>query len=217
MSDEQLKLLGVSRTKDRFGKTQYLVPCAICGTPVGMRVFTTEKIIKCEFCKKEIAKRRKAKVEAAREELLTTLAEELETDYTHLKRFEKGTTKFGKPYYDAIDVARKAIDKFDSVPEVVACIELVYIGARFIVHQKVGDFTVDFCLPKEKVVIEIDGSLYHADADSEAMRDYAIKNMLGDGWIVRHIPSDAVMRNHTVFGTAMKRMLNNRRRDLMAS
>lgn len=211
MTDAELNQLGVTRKTDDFGRTVYLVPCVICGKPVGMHIFTTEKIVKCSFCKNEVAKRRKAKVDAAREEILSVLAEDLGTDYEHLRRFEKATTKFGRSYYDSIETARKAIDKFDSVPEVVACIELLHIGTKVIIHQKVGNFTVDFCLPDEKVVIEIDGSLYHNDVCKEQVRDHAITYMLDGDWEIRHIPADPVMKNHAAFGQGMKRMLNARR------
>ena len=213
LSNEELAELGVSRITGEYG-TYYEAPCVVCGRPVKLRIFSTEKVIKCDFCKKEVAKRRKAKVEAAREELLNILADDLGTDYEHLKRFEKGTTKFSRVYYDDIETARKAIDKFDSVPEVVACIELIHIGARVIAHQKVGSFTVDFCLPDEKVVIEIDGSLYHKNEAKEQIRDNAITHMLGGDWIVRHVPADAVTKRHDSFGRTMKRMLNARREEL---
>ena len=214
LSDEELKELGVSRKTDEYGRRFYEVPCVVCGRPVGLRTFSTEKIVKCSFCKKEIAKKRKAKVDAAREELLSILANDLGTDYDHLKRFEKGTSKFGAAYSEDIEIARKAIGKFDSVPEVIACIELIHIGARVIAQQKVGDFTVDFCLPDEKVVIEIDGSLYHKDEAKKQLRDNAVTHMLGVGWMVRHIPSDAVVKKPEAFGRTMRRMLNARREDL---
>ena len=214
MTDEELNRLGVTRKTDEFGRTAYIAPCVICGKPVGMRMFTTEKVVKCSFCKKEVAKRRKARVDAAREEILSVLADDLGTDYEHLRRFEKATTKFGRAYADNIETARKAIDKFDSVPEVVACIELLHIGARVIVQQRVGRFTVDFCLPDEKVVVEIDGSLYHADASEEGVRDHAISYMLEGDWEIRHIPADAVMKNHVAFGKGMRSMLNERREEL---
>ena len=212
MTDEELHRLGVTRTINEHGGTVYSVPCVVCGKPVGTRSFSTDRIVKCSFCKKEVEKRRKARADSAREELLSILAEDLGTDYEHLRRFEKGSAKFGAAYSDDIDSARAAIDKFDSVPEVVACVELLHIGARVIVHQKVGDFTVDFCLPDEKLAVEVDGSIYHADEAKEQMRDYAITQMLGDGLEVRHIPSDAIMKNHVVFGRGMRKMLEGRRR-----
>jgi len=211
LTDEELKELGVSRKPSKYGYMVYEIPCVICGNTVSTHRFSTERVYKCGLCKKEVKKRRAEKVEAAREEILSILAEDLGTDYEHLKRFEKGTSKFGTAYTSDIDKARKVIDRFDSVPEVVACICLLHTGARVIAHQKVGDFTVDFCLPDEKVVVEIDGSIYHTDDAKRFVRDNAIEHMLGDGWMVRHVPSDAVMKDRAAFSRTMKRLLNARR------
>ena len=216
LSDEALSALGVSRTRDEFGKILYTVPCDGCGNPIRTRTYSTERIYKCRSCSKKTSATRSSKVKEARSELMAALGERLGTDEAHMARFEKGALKFGDAYSGDIEKARKAIDKFDSVPEVVACIELLHTGSRVIVHQKVGDFTVDFCLPDEKLVVEVDGSLYHKNADKEYMRDYALKHMLGDGWEVRHIPADAVTKKHELFGRKMKKMLNGRREMLGA-
>ncbi len=213
LSDEELQELGVTRTRSEYG-TVYTVPCAVCGRPTHSRQFSTNRVYKCNFCKKEVAKKRDAKMKAAKEKAEKIMADEIGVDYTHLHRFEQGASKFGAAYTRNIETARKVIDRFDSVPEVIACIELLHIRARIIVHQKVGDYTVDFCLPEEKVVIEIDGSLYHSDEAKEQMRDYAICYMLGDGWDVRHVPADAVAKRPQAFGGSMKRMLNARRHEL---
>ena len=214
MTDEELNRLGVSRDRSEYGRVVYRIPCSVCGKIVGLHTFSTDKAVKCSTCKKKAAKARKVRVDMAREALLGVLADDLGTDYEHLKRFERGAMKFGRNYSRDIETARKVIGKFDSVPEVVACIELLHIGTRVIAHQKVGDFTVDFCLPDEKVVIEVDGSLYHVDADKEFVRDNALKHMLGEGWTVRHVPADAIERRHESFGRSMKRMLNARREEL---
>ena len=153
-------------------------------------------------------------LKAAKDEAEQFLADEMGVDRVHYHRFEKAAAKFPDSYTSDIVKARKAIDKYDSMPEVAACIELLHIGARVIVHQKVGDFTVDFCLPDEKLVIEIDGSLYHSDKDKEFMRDYAVKHMLGDGWDVRHIPAETLTRNHALFGRSIRKVLNARRYDM---
>ncbi len=213
-TDEELKEFGVSRGRNEYGQTIYTIPCAICGEMVTMRQFSTTRITKCKRCKKKVSKVRSANIEAARAELLSMLAEDLDTDYDHLKRFEKGTRKLDRSYDRSIELARKAIDKFDSVPEVIACIELLHIGARVIVHQKVGSFTVDFCMPDEKVVVEIDGSLYHKNRAKQDNRDHAISYMLDGDWKIKHVPADEVMSNHITFGQSMRKLLNARRRDM---
>jgi very-short-patch-repair endonuclease len=212
-TDEELNQLGVSRKQTKTG-TVYSIPCIICGNPVYTRRFSVNRTYKCKLCEKEIVKKRNAKAKAAKEQAERLLADDAGVDYEHFHRFEKGAAKFSRAYAHDVEVARKAIGKFDSIPEVVACIELLHIKARLIVHQKVGDYTVDFCLPDEKVIIEIDGSLYHTDEAKEQVRDYAIRYMLGDGWTVRHIPADAVMKRHAVFGSNMRKMLNARREEM---
>lgn len=215
LSKEELEALGVSIVESKYG-SYYSIPCAICGAPVTSRTFGVNRAYKCKVCKNDLAKKRQAINKAVKEQADRILAHELGIDYKHMCRFDKGASKFGKAYAKNIETARKAIEDYDSVPEVVACIELLHTGTRVIVHQPVGDFTVDFCLPVEKLAVEIDGSLYHNDEDKEFMRDYAIRYMLGDGWDVRHIPADSVMKNHTLFGRGMKKMLNARRDELGA-
>ena len=214
LSKEELNALGVSRQFDNFGKSYYIIPCAICSMPVTSRQFNTDRVYKCKLCKNDMAKKRKAKLKAAKEQAERMLAEDIGVDYGHFHRFEKAAEKFGTAYSKNVETARRALDKFDSTPEVMACIELLHIGARVIVHQRVGDFTVDLCLPDEMVVIEVDGSLYHADETKEQMRDYAISHMLGEGWTIRHVPADAIAKNHSLFGIGMRRLLNARRNDL---
>lgn len=214
LTDAELERLGIVRFRDQFGKNIYRIPCTICGEPVTSRTFSTEKVYKCTLCKNDIVARRKAKEKAAKEEADRALAEDIGIDYEHLRRFQKGTAKLGPEYLDDIEKARTVIERFDSIPEVIACVELLHIGARVIAHQKVGDFTVDFCLPDEKTVVEVDGSLYHSDEDKTWMRDYALKHMLGDGWVIRHIPADSVVKNHKAFGAGMRKMLNKRREDM---
>lgn len=212
LSHEELAALGVSTVDSKYGR-YYSIPCAICGLPVKSRTFSVNRAYRCKVCKNDLAKKRKAINKAEKEQADRLLASELGVDVKHMRRFDKGAAKFGKAYAKNVETARKAIEDYDSVPEVVACIELLHTGTRVIVHQPVGDFTVDFCLPVEKLAVEIDGSLYHKDENKKYMRDYAIKYMLGDGWEVRHIPADSVMSNHALFGCNMKRLLNARRKE----
>lgn len=210
LTDEELAAIGVKRIRDEFGM-RYEVPCAICGRPAVTRQFSINRAYKCTLCKHDVQRAQQAARDAERRRVDEIMASAMGVDYEHYRRFEKGAAKFGDSYIDDIEKARGAIEKFDSVPEVVACIELLHIGTSVIVHQPVGDYTVDFCLPDEKVVVEIDGSIYHTDTAKQDMRDYAITYMLDGDWAIRHIPSDAVMKNHEKFGRGMRRLLADRR------
>lgn len=213
-SDEELEALGARRVTASNGMTLYEMPCAICGRMTRSYNFIASKVPKCALCHSNIEHKRKKKYEVTKRKHEEEMAERIGIDPIHYRRFEKGVKKFGVKYLPAIDRAEQVLEKFESVPEVVACIELLYIGARVIPHQAVGNFVVDFCLPDEKVVIEIDGSIYHANADKEFRRDLALKNMLGSEWIIRHIPSDAVMKDHKAFGKGMRKLLDDRRFEL---
>lgn len=213
-SDEELEALGVRRVIASNGMTMYEMPCAICGRMTRRYDFIPSRIPKCTLCSSDIEQKRRKKYEATKKKHEEEMAEEIGIDPVYYRRFEKGVSKFGLKYFPSIQRAEQVRDKFESVPEVVACIELLHIGARVIPHQLVGGYVVDFCLPDEKVVIEIDGSIYHANADKEFKRDLALKNMLGSDWIIRHIPSDAVMKDHKAFGKGMRKLLDDRRFEL---
>lgn len=215
LSKDELNALGISIIDAKYG-SYYSIPCAICGAPVTSRTFSAKRAYKCKVCKDDLAKKRQAVVKAAKDEAEQFFADKMGVDQKHYHRFEKAAAKFSERYFGNIETARKAIDKYDSIPEVIACIELLHIGTRVIVHQKVGNYTVDFCLPDEKLVVEIDGSLYHSDEAKEFMRDRIVTSALGDGWAVKHIPADAVTKNHALFGRGMKKMLNARREELRA-
>ena len=214
MSKEELAALGVSREYDIHMKTVYTVPCSVCGRNTTTRSFSTNHAYKCRMCRKKVVQKRDDKAKIIKQQAEELFAEEFGLDVKHLRRFEKGAAKFSDLYVPNIETARKAADKFESIPEVIACISLLHIGARVIAHQKVGCYTVDFCLPDEKTVIEIDGSLYHNNAEKEFIRDLVLKNMLGDGWEVCHVPADAVAKNHAAFERNMRRKLNDRREEL---
>ena len=214
LTDEELQALGISRHKAEYGNAIYTVPCAICGRAVKTRSFSTNKVYKCSLCKSDVARKMSEKAKAAKLEHDSIMAEGLGTDAKHVTRFEKAAALFDDSYSKSIAKARTVIDRLDSVPEVIACIGLLKIGARVIAHQKVGMYTVDFCLPDEKVVVEVDGSIYHADEMKAHRRDLAVTRMLGMGWVVRHIPADAIEKDHIAFERNMRRMLDKRREEL---
>jgi very-short-patch-repair endonuclease len=214
LTDEELEALGISRRKSEYGNAIYTVPCAVCGRAVTTRSFSTNKTYKCRLCKNEVARRMAENAKAAKLEHDSIMADELGTDAEHAARFEKAASRFDDSYSKSIVKARTVIDRFDSSPEAVAGIGLLHIGARVIAHQKVGMYTVDFCLPDEKVVVEVDGSIYHTDEMKAHSRDLAVVRMLGMDWVVRHIPADAITKNHTAFERNMRRMLDERREEL---
>ena len=213
LTDEELNIFGVERNKNRsgYGSDLYLINCDVCGKQFKIGRYNTKNVYKCPECKDKEIEIGKRIEKLLRSKALHEEAEDIGMDYAHYERFESAAENFGIKYYFAIEQASTVMDKFGSVPEAIACIELLYIGAKVIPQQKIGRHVVDFCLPDEKLVIEIDGALYHQNPTKEYWRDVSIKNLLGDEWMIKHIPAESLKDNHALFGKSMKKLLDDRR------
>lgn len=214
LSDNELAVLGVKRVPGKNKRCSYVVPCDVCGKKFHVTTYNTLNLYRCFSCEKKRAVDRNRIKKLAKERIELQECREENVDFEHYHRFESAVENLNPKYYFAIEQAEKFKEKFDSVPEVIACVELLYIGARVIAHQKVGAYTVDFYLPDEKVIVEIDGKLYHANLDKEFRRDLVLKNMLGSEWEIKHIPAETLKQNHAMFGRSMKKYLDDRRFDL---
>lgn len=214
LTAEELAVFGVERIEKNGSRAKYLVPCDVCGIKFISYSYNTSNVYKCRNCKDkhiEIDKRMK---KLLKDKVEHEEADEIGIDHEHYQRFESASSKFGLKYYFAIEQASTVMNKFDSIAEAMACIELLYIGVRVIPQQKVGRNRVDFCLPDYKAIIEIDGALYHQDPNKDYWRDVALQKRLGDDWIIKHVPAEAVKQNHALFGKSMKRMLDVRKSEL---
>lgn len=217
LSDKELLAFGVIRTKDRWsGRARYTVPCDVCGKLVETGSYNTESVYMCKECTHETVSVRNRIKELAKWKNYQESEHGQGISYESYHRFDSAVKKFSDKYSDAIEKAKKYANVFDSTPEVIACIELLYIGVKVIAHQKVGSYTVDFCLPDEKLVVEIDGSLYHNDDVKDFWRDSAIKNMLGGQWEIKHVPADAVANDHAAFGRLIRKAIDSRHFELKA-
>lgn len=214
LSDEELAAFGVEVSRDRYGKRLYTIPCDVCGDLIKTSKYNTKNTYRCKACKKHHVEINNRIERLLKNKIEHEEADEIGIDHSHYERFESAASNFGIKYYCAIEQASTVMHKFDSIPEAIACIELLYIGAKVIPQQKIGRYTVDFCLPDEKLIIEIDGALYHQNPNEEYWRDVAIKRLAGDDWVIKHIPAETLKKNHSLFGKSIKRLIDNRRYDL---
>lgn len=212
-SDAELLELGIRRVDD-FGTScwdrgNYIYTCSGCGRPTRRMNVILNRPVYCNICKTDaMRKRQNAKKQA---ELDKIQLESLGAADTNKKiRFKKAADKMSKygGYEAAIAKAERAYSKYGSVPEAIAAIALLHSGHRVIAQQPVSDYTVDFVLPDHKIAIEIDGSIYHADADKEAVRDVSIKYNLGDGWEIIHIPADSITKQPLAFERLINKKIN---------
>ncbi len=177
----------------RDERGRFIMPCVRCGGDVVRTQYSLKRTYVCDACKKaeKLAKKE------AKEANDTRTKEE--------KRFDSAVQKLKKQGIDkswdsAIEIAKKRIDRYDSIPEVMMAIGLIHYKYAIIPQQKVGSLTVDFALPRIKVVVEVDGSLYHRKAYRENHRDYRLRNLLGMDWEIRHVPAEEVEKdiNHAI-------------------
>jgi very-short-patch-repair endonuclease len=166
----------------------YHIPCPRCGTITKKRRYIRENSRLCDYCKKEVKRHEY--------EYQKSIAEDVETkeDRRFRKAVEeiKETVKDFDSYSESIELARKRSGKYGSIPEVMVAIELLKEGYRIIPQQKIGRYQVDFCLPDEKFVIEVDGAKFHRGISQE--REATIQFSLGLEWRIIHIPAEKIRK-----------------------
>ena len=163
--------------KDINGYQVYYPRCHICGQKITSWSYLSEKVYTCCDCKMNYKSYRK----------------EITTDKKRAK-LEKAihrvsaVSNIGK-YYAAIDWVKDNIKRlgwFDSTEEIMVALELYKRNIDFRHQIKIFNFQADFVLLDEKIVLEIDGKIYHG-GDKRAydrQRDELIILKLGPDWDV---------------------------------
>lgn len=168
--------------------TEYQIPCPRCGFISRRRQYNREMSLLCDYCKDDVKRRRKALKDS--QEGITETKEE--------KRFRMACEEIKKQvknfdgYSEAISTARKRLNKYGSIPEAMVAIELLRCGYRIAPQQKIKGYIVDFCLPEEKVVIEVDGQTFHHKLQEK--REETIQDALGRDWRIIHIPAEKIRK-----------------------
>lgn len=161
------------------------MPCQKCGTKLRKSTYNPSKEYLCDYCKLE-KKRKEEALDQALWDILKTLKEQ---------QFDKAVARSYKQvdnydtYKKAIDIAKTRREYYDSIPEAMVAIELIKLGYGVIPQQKIGRYKVDFAIPSDKLIIEVDGGLYHPDGPKVG-RDGEIQLAIGLDWKILHIPAE---------------------------
>ena len=59
-------------------------------------------------------------------------------------------------------------------------------------QKKIGDAKVDFYIPEIKIILEVDGSIYHSDSNKNFLRDRRIMSVVGEKWEIVHIDANKI-------------------------
>lgn len=165
----------------------FLIPCEVCGRKIQRTSYSRKRTYICDYCKGVIKKK-----------LAPTIPD---TETKAERRFSKAVSRileqernFDK-YERAVEIARKRVEKYGSIPESMMAIGLIQAKFAITPQQRIGRYNVDFLIPRHKAIVEVDGGLYHADREREAKRDLYLRTALGFDWIVIHVPAERIEQN----------------------
>lgn len=95
--------------------------------------------------------------------------------------------------------------KFDSSYEIAAAIVLLKDKIRLKIQPSIGNYTGDFILKDERIVLEIDGERHKYKYEYDFERDIEIRNILGNDWEIVRIPTKYLEKNiYNLYEAIMK-------------
>lgn len=119
--------------------------------------------------------------------------------------------------YEAVKAVEEMVNispsSFKSAYEVLTAIILYNDGFQFKINHKIDKYLVDFYVPEEKIVLEVDGGLHDLKGArvKDGRRDIEIRGILGYDWEIVRLPAGFVEKNPTLIGGAMIEIANKQR------
>lgn len=167
------------------GSTVYLVPCEKCGKKIKRVSYGRNATYICDACRCSTQKKK--------EVIANAWLDEIETKGEHrfnqaLDEIQKQVSDFSE-YSKAVELARRGAEKYGSVPEAMVAVELLRLHHSIIPQQKIGCYRVDFYLPKIKMIIEVDGGIWHSKKNT---RDAELQLILGLDTMILHVPAELI-------------------------
>lgn len=95
-------------------------------------------------------------------------------------------------------------NKFDTAHEMIVAIMLLWNRVHAKTQYRVGTYLADFCLPDEKIILEVDGTVHRYNMYRDNKRDVSIRETLGNEWEVVRISNEYVEQNPELIYEAAK-------------
>lgn len=192
-----------------LGNEMYRTTCHVCGGPVYTWVKRQTIKFKCKECRE---REREAKKE--RNSPLRMMEAERRLDIAIEYLESKGILQ---DYSKALDIISDYLYRpgwFQSSNEILVALELIRQGLKVRHQVKYGRWKVDFVIPEWKVILEVDGVLYHKGErkEKDKIRDAAIIAHLGPEWEIIRISEDMLKKNIQKLVPAIKRIIRERAR-----
>lgn len=155
--------------------------CLICGAE-----FESGKTnaYSCDKCESKIRLIKKI-------EMIDKAQKELEKRTGKFKSFKpkRNMSRYVKPVKERV---MNGTDNFSSMPEAVVAIQMERIGLKYETQKDIAGKKADFIIPEIKIILEIDGELYHTDEDKSFLRDRKIMAVVGEEWEIVHIHTNKI-------------------------
>ena len=176
------------------GFDAYYPPCHVCGDGVKSWNYIRGVQYTCPECKQFIQIQKlenRSNVQVEKRKMQLKRAVSRITKVANIENYKTIIIDFENHIADK--------DWFQSTEEVMVGLQLRKKKIKFITQYKVGPYYCDFYLPKLKVVLEIDGELYHGKDKKEYQynRDRFIEEKLGNGIVVIRIKTTHINTNVT--------------------
>jgi very-short-patch-repair endonuclease len=169
----------------------YSVPCTTCKKFFDVRYYHSIDLqhYKCSKCKEEVI---------VSEDLYLKAVKEVRFERA-ITRLEK-VTKINDDYVVAIKKVAKNLHKkgwFQSTEEIMVAIVLLKNNIKIIHQQKIKNYKIDFVLPEHKIILEVDGEMYHSNKSKEGIRDGEILLSIGLDWRILRISTERINKDVT--------------------
>ena len=201
---------GIRIDKKGPGADWYYPRCHKCGIEVPCWNYISGQKYTCKKCKLE-------------DQLIAADIRKEEDRKTRTVKLEKVISKMKSQgayskYESAIEIARQMIDDgghiFDSTEEIEVAIVLLEEGIQFRHQVRFGKrYIADFVLDEMKVVLEIDGDIFHGESRlaKQQIRDDLIIAALGPEWEIVRIKTSTLNQNMAKLPKALKAVLKRRK------
>ena len=159
------------------------IPCMMCGT-MHVEPVESKRFYMCEECK---TKMRKIKQLQMLDNAMSLLKKGGSSPYW---------SKIKNGYYSEqyMILFNNILDNtyFDSKFEVIMAIIFEKNNIPYELHKHIGKRIVDFALPDLKIIVEVDGVLYHQNESEEFLREREIMRDCGEDWEIIRIPESDI-------------------------
>lgn len=167
----------------------YHIVCEACGNEYTKRRYNSNDEHLCDKCR--YMKNKKIKIKE--QEDVSDVRTKNEIKFDKAIEEMKKQVKWNSHYDHCANIAKKRVEYYGSVPEMMVAIQLLYLGYVITPQQKIGRYRVDFLIESIKTVIEIDGAIFHAKQKTN--REAVIQLSLGLDWKILHIPAELIAQD----------------------